>query len=59
MENHAKQQLAADPREAFAWAYAEPDPADVAARMKEGARRVLAATTSPPGYDTAPAPDED
>lgn len=46
-------------RERFAWAFEEPDPAEIVASMKEDARRVLAATTSPPGYRTAPDPDDD
>jgi len=46
-------------RELFAWAFDEPDPAEILASMKEDARRVLAATTSPPGYRTAPDPAED
>jgi hypothetical protein len=46
-------------RERFPWAFDEPDPAEIVARMKEDARRVLAATTSPPGYRTAPDSDDD
>lgn len=48
-----------DPRERFSWAFDEPDPAEIVASMKEDARRVLAATTSPPGYRTAPGPNDD
>lgn len=46
-------------REHFAWAFDEPDPTEIVASMKEDARRLLAATTSPPGYRTAPGPDDD
>jgi hypothetical protein len=46
-------------RDRFPWAFVEPNPADVVARMKEGALRVLSATTSPPGYGTAPERAED
>jgi len=46
-------------RERVAWAFDEPDPAEVVAGMREDARRVLSATTSPPGYGIAPDPDEE
>jgi hypothetical protein len=46
-------------RDTYPWAFADPNPVDVVARMKEGAVRVLAATTSPPGYGTAPEQAED
>ena len=48
-----------DARERFAWAFDEPDPEEIVASMKEDARRVLSATTSPPGYRTAPDPADD
>jgi hypothetical protein len=48
-----------DIRERFAWAFEEPDPGEIVASMKEDARRVLSATTSPPVYRTAPDPEED
>jgi hypothetical protein len=42
------------PKAYLAWAFEEPDPAGIVASMKEDARRVLATTTSPPGYEPAP-----